>query len=146
MSFPDTNHSNGRSDLVLADLAAPVSHYAHAVRVGLLLFVSGMVAADHDGRIVSPGDVQGQARKVFENLAVALTTAGATFKDVVKVTVYLRRATDREAINPIRQEFFGSVRPASTLVEVAGLYDDAALVEIDAIAVVGSGSGIEVDP
>jgi 2-iminobutanoate/2-iminopropanoate deaminase len=78
--------------------------------------------------------VVAQARQVFANLEAVLQAAGAGFADVAKVTVYLTDIDDRPRINPVRQEVFGEVRPASTLVEVSRLAVAGARVEIDAIA------------
>ena len=86
-----------------------------------LLFVSGIVPGRRDGRLVGGDDVVAQARQVFAIMARVLAAAGATPADVVKVTVYLLDIDDRPQINPVRQEFFGATRPASTLVEVSRL-------------------------
>ena len=114
--------------------AEPISHYTDAVRAGDLLFLSGFVPVDGDGRLVGGADVVAQARQVFANLGAVLDAAGASFADVVKVTVYLTDIGDRAAINPVRQEVFGETRPASTLVEISALITPGAKVEIDAVA------------
>jgi reactive intermediate/imine deaminase len=123
-----------RIEIRVPELAEPVSHYTDAVRAGDLLFLSGFVPVDGEGRLVGEDDVVAQVRQVFANLAVVLDAAGATFADVVKVTVYLTDIADRAAINPVRQEVFGAARPASTLVEVSALVTPGARVEIDAVA------------
>jgi 2-iminobutanoate/2-iminopropanoate deaminase len=123
-----------RIEIRVPELAEPVSHYTDAVRAGDLLFLSGFVPVDGEGRLVGEDDVVAQVRQVFANLAVVLDAAGATFADVVKVTVYLTDIADRAAINPVRQEVFGATRPASTLVEVSALVTPGAKVEIDAVA------------
>jgi 2-iminobutanoate/2-iminopropanoate deaminase len=114
----------------------PISHYTDAVQAGGLLFVSGCVPADALGRLVGDGDVVAQARQVFENIGRVLTAAGAGFADVVKVTLYLIDIDDRPLINPVRQEVFGDVRPASTLVQVSRLALPGARLEVDAVALV----------
>ena len=124
-----------REEIRVAELAEPISHYTDAVRAGDLLFVSGFVPVDGEGRLVGGDDVAAQARQVFANLAAVLGAAGATFADVVKVTVYLTDIEDRARINPVRQEVFRDTRPASTLVEVSALATPGAKVEIDAVAV-----------
>jgi 2-iminobutanoate/2-iminopropanoate deaminase len=116
-------------------LAEPISHYTDAVRAGDLLFVSGCVPVDGEGNLV-PGDVVAQTRQVFANISAVLQAAGAGFGDVVKVTVYLIDIDDREAVNTVRQEVFGSARPASTLVEVSRLAVPGALIEVEAVALV----------
>jgi reactive intermediate/imine deaminase len=126
-----------RRELDVAGQAAPISHYAHAVAAdGPLLFVSGVVPVDEHGRLVGDDDVVEQARSVFRNLGAVLAAAGATFADVVKVTVFLTDVEDRPLINPVRQEVFGEARPASTLVEVSRLAVEGAKIEVEAIATV----------
>jgi reactive intermediate/imine deaminase len=115
----------------------PLSHYTDAVRVeGPLLFVSGVVPVDETGALVGGDDVVAQARQVFANIGAVLEAAGATFADVVKVTLFLTDVDDRARINPVREEVFGSTRPASTLVEVAALAVPGARIEVEAVAVV----------
>ena len=125
-----------REEYRLHDLAEPISHYTDAVRAGELLFVSGIVAVDEAGRLVGRDDVVAQARQVFANIGQILDAAGCGFGDVVKVTVYLTDVDDRPLVNPVRQEAFGSTRPASTLVEVSRLAVPGARIEVDAVAVV----------
>jgi reactive intermediate/imine deaminase len=122
-----------REELRVAGLAEPISHYTDAVRAGDLLFVSGCVPVDGAGRLVE-GDVVAQARQVFANVGAVLDAAGATFGDVVKVTVYLTDVDDRPAVNAVRQEVFGETRPASTLVEVSRLAIPGARIEVEAVA------------
>ena len=125
-----------REEIRVDGLAEPISHFTDAVRAGNLLFVSGIVAVDSDGNLVGGDDVVAQTRQVFENMRAILAAAGCGFEDVVKVTVFLTNVDDRPLINPVRQEVFGSARPASTLVEVSRLVVPGAKVEIEAVAVV----------
>ena len=125
-----------REEIRVSELAEPISHYTDAVRAGDLLFVSGFVPVDGEGRLVGGDDVVAQARQVFVNLGAVLAAAGATFADVVKVTVYLTDIADRVRINPVRQELFGEARPASTLVEVSALAVPGAKLEIEAVALI----------
>ena len=125
-----------REEIRVPELAEPISHYTDAVRAGELLFVSGVVPVDGEGRLVGGDDVVAQARQVLANLGAVLAAAGATFADVVKVTVYLTDIADRARINPVRQEAFGEARPASTLVEVSALAVPGAKLEIEAVALV----------
>jgi 2-iminobutanoate/2-iminopropanoate deaminase len=121
-----------RQEYRVAGLPAPISHYADAVRFGDLLFVSGLTAHDAEGHLVE-GDAAKQTRRILENLRLVLTEAGASFADVLKVTVYLTDISDRALINPVRQEFFGDFHPASTLVEVSALALAGMRVEIEAV-------------
>jgi 2-iminobutanoate/2-iminopropanoate deaminase len=126
-----------RREVRVEGLAPPISHYTDAVIAGDTLYVSGIVPVDADGRVVGE-DVVAQARHVFAIMEQVLAAAGASPADVVKVTVYLLDIDDRPNINPVRQEFFGETRPASTLVEVSRLAVEGALVEIEAVAYLGS--------
>jgi 2-iminobutanoate/2-iminopropanoate deaminase len=128
---------SAREEFRVVSLSEPISHYTDAVRAGGLLFVSGVVPIDGGGRLVGEGDVVEQTRQVFRNMAEVLGAAGASFADVVKVTVFLIDIGDRARINPVRQEVFGDARPASTLVEITALAVPGALVEIEAVAVLG---------
>lgn len=119
---------------VTDQLPEPISHYTDGVVAGGFVFVSGMLALDKDGNLVGGDNVVKQAERVHENIKAVLTRAGASFADVVKVGVYLRRIDDRAAVNTVRKRYFGDSRPASTLVEVSAFVVPDALVEIDAVA------------
>jgi reactive intermediate/imine deaminase len=123
-----------REELRVPGQAEPISHYTDAVRAGDLLFVSGCVPVDGEGRLVGGADVVAQARQVFANVGAVLAAGGASFADVVKVTVFLLDVDDRAAVNEVRQEVFGETRPASTLVEVSRLAIPGARIEVEAVA------------
>ena len=123
-----------RKEIRLPDMGEPISHYTDAVRFGDLLFISGVAPLDHENKVVCEGDVVGQAEYVLQTMARILAQAGGTFADVLRVTVYLIHVEDRTRINPLRQRYFGTTRPASTLVEVSALAVPGMLVEIEAIA------------
>ena len=124
-----------REEIRVPGMSEPISHFTHVVRAGRLVFVSGCVATDAEGRTVGGNDVVAQARQVHENLKKCLAATGATFADVCKVTVFLKDVGDREKVNIARREYFGPHRPASTLVQIARLVRDDLLVEIEATAV-----------
>jgi reactive intermediate/imine deaminase len=121
-----------REEFRVEGLAPPISHYCDAVRFGDLLFISGVAPTDASGRVVSE-DVVAQTRQVFLNMKMVLDAAGARFSDILKVTVYLLDVNDRAKINPVRKEFFGEARPASTLVGVKELAIPGMKVEIEAV-------------
>lgn len=125
-----------REEFMIPGMAEPVSHFTHVVRAGRIVFVSGCVATDGEGRLVGGNDVVAQTRQTLENIKRCLTAAGATFGDICKVTVFLRNINDREKVNTVRKEYFGPHRPASTLVEISRLVRDEYLIEIEATAVV----------
>jgi 2-iminobutanoate/2-iminopropanoate deaminase len=124
-----------REEFMVPGMSEPVSHFTHVVRAGRLVFVSGCVATDAQGRVVGGNDVVAQARQTHENIKRCLAAAGATFADICKVTVFLRNINDREKVNTVRKEYFGAHRPASTLVEISRLVREEYLVEIEATAV-----------
>ncbi|MBA3331441.1 MAG: RidA family protein [Actinobacteria bacterium] len=123
-----------RKEYRVAGQPEPLSHYTDAVRAGNLLFVSGCVPVDGEGRLVGGDDVVRQAEQVFRNIGEVLAAAGASPGEVVKVTVFLTHIDERARINPVRQRFFGDARPASTLVEVSRLAVPGARIEVEAVA------------
>ncbi len=125
-----------REEYRVEGMPEPLSHYTDAVRAGELLFISGVVPVDGEGRLVGGEDVVAQATAVFESLGRVLSAAGAAPGDVAKVTVFLTDVDDRARINPVRQAFFGDARPASTLVEISRLAVPGAMIEVEAVAVV----------
>jgi 2-iminobutanoate/2-iminopropanoate deaminase len=125
-----------REEYRVDGMPEPLSHYTDAVRAGELLFISGVVPVDGEGRLVGGRDVVAQATAVFESLDRVLSAAGAAPGDVAKVTVFLTDVDDRARINPVRQAFFGDARPASTLVEISRLAVPGAMIEVEAVAVV----------
>jgi enamine deaminase RidA (YjgF/YER057c/UK114 family) len=121
---------------------APAHGYTHAVvtKPGKLIFLSGQVANDPSGQLVGKGDLKTQTEQVFGNLKTALTAAGATFDDVVKITWYVKgyKPEDLPVLRGVRDKYVNtSAPPASTLVGVASLFQEDYLIEVDAIAVVG---------
>ena len=112
----------------------PVSHYCHAVRAGDRIWISGTVGMGADG--VASKDAVKQFEVAMLNLDAALQQAGGVATDIVKVTIFLTNIEDRSRINPIREEYFGEHRPASTLIEVSQLVLPELKVEIEAEAVI----------
>jgi len=103
---------------------------------GRLIHVAGQIPWDENGQTVCKGDVAGQTRQVFANIAAVLAEAGATLDDVIKITVFAADIRYRDEINRVRTETFREPYPASTQVAVAALVDPDWLVEIEAVAFV----------
>jgi enamine deaminase RidA (YjgF/YER057c/UK114 family) len=116
--------------------------YASAVAAGELLFTAGACPLDENGSVVGGDDVRLQARQVMANLAEALAAAGAGVADVLKTTVYVASGdrADLVAVWDIVAAAFAPHDPPSTLLGVAALGYDGQLVEVEAVAVAGSGS------
>ena len=117
----------------------PIDGFSQIVEApagGRTLYLSGLTARTSTGQIVGPGDMRAQASQVLENMRVILEAAGATLDHVVSIQTFV---TDIEAypeIDEVWREAWGSVWPASTMVEVARLWDERQMVEMEAIAVV----------
>ncbi|MBM9506559.1 RidA family protein [Actinacidiphila acididurans] len=121
---------------------APGTGYTHVVMgTGRLVALSGQVALDARGEVVGAGDPAAQARQVFENLRRCLAAAGATFDDVVKLTYFITDVAHLPAVRTVRDEYIDTARPpASTAVQVAGLFRPELLLEVEAFALLAEPS------
>lgn len=117
------------------DLPLPSAPYAQVVRAGNLVFMSGAVGRDKDGRIAK-GNIQAQFAQALENTRIALAAVGAKPEDVVRITLYLIDMREKALLDKPREQFFGPGWPAAVAVGVTALASPDYLVEMDAIAVV----------
>jgi 2-iminobutanoate/2-iminopropanoate deaminase len=106
-----------------------------SVKASRLIFTSGTTARNPSGEIIAKGDIRGQTRQVLDNIIAVLAEAGASPKDIFKMTVYLRRNEDYNGMNEIRQEYFRKDTFVSTTV-ITELHAQDALVEIEVAAAV----------
>ena len=118
-------------------LARPLGIYSEAVKVkgNNLLFISGITARDPKGDIVGKGNMKRQTEQVLENMKRILDSVGATFDNIVKVTVFVTDLSHFKEIHEVRARYFKKDYPASTLVQVSRLVHEDMLIEIEAIAV-----------
>jgi len=114
----------------------PIAGYSRAVRVGSVIHVAGTTATDETGKLVGIGDPYLQTMQALRNIERALVKAGATLRDVVRTRVFVADIKRWQDVGRAHGEIFGAIRPASTMVQVAGFVDPAMLVEIEAEAIV----------
>ena len=113
----------------------PIIGFSRAVRAGNVVHLAGTGPVGAD-----TGDAEAQTRRIFAIAAEALTKAGASFNDVVRTRMYLTHVEDWEAVGRVHGEFFGSIRPAATMVVVAKLLNPSWRIEIEMEAVIADGS------
>ena len=110
---------------------------SHAIKVGDTIYVAGQVALDEERNVTGQGDCTAQATKVFENIKMVLEAAGASLKDIVKLTTFVKGFENMEKVRQVRRQYFADgYFPANTMVVIESLILPELLVEIEAVAVV----------
>ena len=111
-----------------------IAAYSRAVKVGNVIYVSGTTGTDSQGKVT--GDAYTQASQTLKNIAAALEQAGASLEQVVRTRIFITNINDWQEVSRAHHDVFDAIRPATTLLQVAGLIDPAMLVEIEAEAVI----------
>ncbi len=124
-----------RENIASGSTWEPIIGYSRAVKVGPHIAVSGTTGTGADGRLVGPDDAEAQTLQALRNLETALSRAGAGLRHVVRTRLFVTQIDQWEKIARAHGQFFGEIRPATTLVEVKRLIDPEMLVEIEADAI-----------
>jgi enamine deaminase RidA (YjgF/YER057c/UK114 family) len=132
-------HSAGLPRNINPEELGPAKGFSHVTVAGDMVWLGGQIGSDSTGMIVDPGDVVAQFARAIGNVVIALDAAGCKPLDTVKLTYYVTDLKaykqNLKAIGAAYRKEFGGHYPATTLIEVSSLFDPAALVEIDAVAV-----------
>jgi aryl-alcohol dehydrogenase-like predicted oxidoreductase/enamine deaminase RidA (YjgF/YER057c/UK114 family) len=123
----------------------PLAGYSRAVRTGNRILVSGTTATHGTGRLVGAADAAVQATYILDKIGASIKALGGSMQDVVRTRIYLKDAADCEAVSRMHGRYFGTIRPANTLVEVSALIGDGYLVEMEAEAVVDEATSASAD-
>ena len=99
------------------------------------IFVTGQIAMDANGNVVSPGDIAGQAEFIFQNISKILAEANATLDDVVKAQIFITDMGQFNKVSPVRNKYFAKSQPVSTMIEVNSMVKEGCMLEIEVIAV-----------
>lgn len=121
------------------DSAEIMGAYSHGLKVDVgdseMIFVTGQIAMDKDGKAVAPDNIEKQTEFVFESIQKILNEANSSLDDVVKVVIYVTRMGDFSKISPIRNKYLANSKPVSTLIEINKTVKEGCDIEIDVIAI-----------
>jgi len=129
-----STRTNYSSKSVWEDLVG----YSRVVKVGNQLEVSGTVAADENGNVIGRDDAYQQTIAILQKIEIALKDAGASLKDVVRTRMFVTDISRFQDYGRAHAEYFGNIRPATSMIEVKGLVAPEYLIEVEATAVISN--------
>ncbi len=120
-------------------LRIPTKSYSQGIVIPIgdaeLMFVTGQLAQDVDGNVISPNNTEEQTKVVFSRIEIILKEAGMTFDNVVKAQIFIKDITQSKIVSAVRDDVFKDSKPVSTLVEVSGFVKEGCMIEIEVTAV-----------
>ncbi len=121
------------------DFTPAMGAYSHGLKVDVgdseLIFVTGQIAMDKDGNAVAPGDYTSQTEFIFKNIEEILNEGGTSLEDVVKATIYVTNMSKFAEVSAVRNKYFATAKPVSTLVEILKTVKEGCEVEIEVLAI-----------
>lgn len=112
--------------------------FTYGVQVGQTVWISGQVARNEQGELIGAGDLEAQAIQVMENVKAVVEEAGGTMGDIVKISTYVTDQAFREPVQAVRRRYFRTPNLPASATIVADMLVPGALVEVEAVAVIGS--------
>jgi len=120
-------------------LKIPTKSYSQGIVIPIgdteLMFVTGQLAQDVDGNVISPNDIEEQTKIVFSRIETILKEANMTFDNVIKAQIFIKDISKSKIVSVIRDDVFKNSKPVSTLVEVSGFVKEGCCIEIEVTAV-----------
>lgn len=128
-----------KQQILPKDFTPTMGAYSHGLKVDLgsteMIFVTGQIAMDKNGKAVAPGNITKQTEFIFENISKILKEARSSIDDVVKAVIYVKRISDFKEISAVRNKYFAKAKPVSTLVEISNTVKPDCDVEIEVVAI-----------
>lgn len=113
--------------------------YSHGIKVDVgdaeMIFLTGQMGMDKEGKAVAPGDFTKQAEYIFQNIQTILAEGGASLDDVVKAVIYVTDISRFKEISAVRNKYFANAKPVSTMVQISKLSKEGCDIEIEVIAI-----------
>lgn len=127
---------NNRKNISTGAKWEPVVGFSRAVRIGNQIFVSGTVAVDGESKVIAPNNYYEQTKFIIQKIEKVIKEAGGSLSDVVRTRMYVLDINQWEEVARAHKEFFGSIKPATSMIEIKGLVGSGLVVEIEADAVI----------